>query len=64
MPTLLIWGQREKLLPYEGLEYFRAHLPQGAEIDEAEGFGHMPQVEHPRRFVEKVSHFARRKGLA
>ncbi len=63
MPTLLIWGQREKLLPYEGLAYFRAHLPPSAEVHEVEGFGHMPQMEHPERFVEQLSAFARRRGL-
>lgn len=64
MPTLLIWGQSEKLLPYEGLAYFRSHLPKGAEVEEVEGFGHMPQMEHPKQFVERVTHFARRRGLA
>jgi pimeloyl-ACP methyl ester carboxylesterase len=64
MPTLLIWGQREKLLPYEGLQYFRANLPKSAEVREVEGFGHMPQMEHPERFVEEVTSFAKRRGLA
>jgi pimeloyl-ACP methyl ester carboxylesterase len=64
MPTLLIWGQREKLLPYEGLQYFRANLPKSAEVREVEGFGHMPQMEHPERFVDEVTSFAKRRGLA
>lgn len=63
MPTLLIWGQSEKLLPYEGLDFFRAHLPAHAEIHEVKGFGHMPQMEHPRAFVERVSKFAVSRGL-
>ena len=63
MPTLLIWGQSEKLLPYEGLDFFRAHLPAHAEIHEVKGFGHMPQMEHPRAFVERVQKFALRCGL-
>src|SRR5581483_6270473 len=28
MPTLLVWGKSEKLLPYEGIDYFRANLPK------------------------------------
>ncbi len=28
MPTLLIWGESEKLLPFESIDYFRAHLPR------------------------------------
>lgn len=63
MPTLLIWGQSEKLLPYEGLDFFRAHLPAHAEIHEVKGFGHMPQMEHPRAFVERVKKFAVSRGL-
>jgi pimeloyl-ACP methyl ester carboxylesterase len=58
MPTLLIWGQRERLLPYEGLDFFRAHLPSHAEVHEVSGFGHMPQMEHPHAFVERVRKFA------
>lgn len=63
MPILLIWGEREKLLPYEGLAFFRAHLPAGADIQEVQGFGHMPQMEHPHAFVEKLLGFARARGL-
>ncbi len=63
MPTLLIWGQSEKLLPYEGLDYFRAHLPPHAEVHEVKGFGHMPQMERPRAFVERLFKFAERHGV-
>jgi pimeloyl-ACP methyl ester carboxylesterase len=64
MPTLLIWGQEEKLLPYESLQYFRDHLPATAEVEEVEGFGHMPQLEHPGALVDRLRAFARRRGLA
>ena len=63
MPTILIWGQNEKLLPYEGLDFFRAHLPAHAEIHEVKGFGHMPQMEHPKAFVERIQKFAMSRGL-
>ncbi|HEY1087744.1 MAG TPA: alpha/beta fold hydrolase [Archangium sp.] len=63
MPTLLIWGQSERLLPYEGLDFFRAHLPSHAEVHEVSGFGHMPQMEHPHAFVERVRKFAVGRGL-
>lgn len=63
MPTLLIWGQSEKLLPYEAIDYFRAHLPPHAEVHEVRGFGHMPQMEHPREFVRRVTDFALARGL-
>ncbi|MFO0600779.1 MAG: alpha/beta hydrolase [Myxococcaceae bacterium] len=63
MPVLLIWGRSEKLLPYEGLDFFRAHLPPHSEIHEVDGFGHMPQMEHPKLFVERVERFARNHKL-
>jgi pimeloyl-ACP methyl ester carboxylesterase len=63
MPTLLIWGQREQLLPYEAIDYFRAHLPPHAEVQEVRGFGHMPQLEHPREFVQRITAFAVTRGL-
>jgi pimeloyl-ACP methyl ester carboxylesterase len=63
MPTLLIWGRSEKLLPYEGLHYFRAHLPRTAEVQEVEGFGHMPQMERPQELVARLTAFAQARGL-
>lgn len=39
MPTLLVWGRSEKLLPYEGLDYFRAHLPAHAVVREVRASG-------------------------
>lgn len=63
MPVLLIWGQREKLLPYEGLDFFKSCLPPHSEIHEVEHFGHMPQIEHPSHFVERVERFARNHRL-
>lgn len=63
MPTQLVWGQSEKLLPYESLQYFRAHLPPHAEIHEVEGFGHIPQMERPAELVDLLVAFARRNAL-
>ncbi len=63
MPTLLIWGSHEKLLPREGLAYFRAHLPPHAVVHEVAEFGHMPQTEHPRPLVRHVIDFARSQGV-
>jgi pimeloyl-ACP methyl ester carboxylesterase len=64
MPTLLVWGRSEKLLPYEGLDYFRAHLPAHAVVREVQGFGHMPQLEHPRKTARLLLEFASAQGLA
>ena len=63
MPTLLVWGQSEKVLPYESIDYFRAWLPKEAEIREVAGFGHVPQMEKPKELVTLLTGFARRRGL-
>lgn len=63
MPTLLVWGKSEKVLPYEGLAYFRAWLPKGAEVCEVAGFGHIPQMEKPKELVALLLKFARKQGL-
>ncbi|MBL9038172.1 MAG: alpha/beta hydrolase [Archangium sp.] len=63
MPTLLLWGQQERVLPYRSIAYFREHLPKTAEVHEVPHFGHMPQMEHPRDFVQHVIRFAENKGL-
>jgi pimeloyl-ACP methyl ester carboxylesterase len=63
VPTLLIWGASEKLLPFEGLDFFRQYLPDDAEIRVVKGFGHVPQVERPTQLVRQLSDFADRAGL-
>ncbi len=63
MPTLLVWGKSEKVLPYESIDYFRAWLPKGAEVCEVEGFGHIPQMENPKELVTLLCDFAGRSGL-
>jgi pimeloyl-ACP methyl ester carboxylesterase len=63
IPTLLIWGGSEKLLPYESIDFFRQHLPDTAEIRVVEGFGHVPQMERPGELVRHLIDFADRAGL-
>jgi pimeloyl-ACP methyl ester carboxylesterase len=53
-----LWGKSEKLLPFESVEYFRAHLPRQAGIEIVEGFGHVPQLERPKELVRRLSVFA------
>ncbi len=63
MPTLLLWGQSEKVLPYEGVHYFREHLPSSANVAEVEGYGHLPHIETPGDAVRRVVEFLRDQGL-
>ena len=53
----------EKLLPYEGVDYFRAHLPQHATVEVVKGFGHIPQMERPVQLVKRLIAFADQHSL-
>lgn len=59
MPVLLLWGRSERILPYEGVEFFRANLPPHAVVEELEGWGHVPHLDRPRELVERISRFVR-----
>jgi pimeloyl-ACP methyl ester carboxylesterase len=59
MPTLLLWGRSDRLLPRTALAYFRKHLPAHAIVEEPEAFGHAPQIEDPRRVADRILRFAR-----
>jgi pimeloyl-ACP methyl ester carboxylesterase len=63
VPVLLLWGESDKLLPAESLDYFRAHLPPHSEIHLVPGFGHVPQVEQPGELVSHLVRFADAQGL-
>jgi pimeloyl-ACP methyl ester carboxylesterase len=62
-PVLLLWGASDRLLPPEGVEYFRAHLPTHAEVHVVKGFGHVPQVERPAEVLQHLLDFSGRWGL-
>ncbi|MET0406069.1 MAG: alpha/beta hydrolase [Cystobacter sp.] len=58
MPVLCIWGENEKLLPRESLDFFRAHLPPASRVRVVKGFGHLPHVERPGELVSELIQFA------
>jgi pimeloyl-ACP methyl ester carboxylesterase len=47
VPTAVLWGGRDGVLPRSTLDFFKRHLPQ-VRFDEPEDLGHCPQIEHPR----------------
>jgi pimeloyl-ACP methyl ester carboxylesterase len=63
MPILLLWGESDRLLPADGYEYFRAHLPRHAQVELVKGFGHVPQVERPIQVTRRLIRFADEAGL-
>lgn len=63
MPVLLLWGQSEKHLPFEGIDYFRQHMPKHARIEVVKHFGHVPQVERPGELLKRLIGFADAEGI-
>ena len=59
-PVLILWGEKDRLLPATSAEDFRKHIP-GAQVELIPNCGHLPQLERPaytrrrvREFVEKL----------
>jgi pimeloyl-ACP methyl ester carboxylesterase len=60
-PVLILWGEKDRLLPASSVEDFRRHVP-GAKIEIVARCGHIPQLERPaytrRRVREFISELA------
>ncbi len=66
IPTLLIWGNRDLLVPVPAAFSYRRKIPD-AELSLLDDTGHMIQMERPARFNDDVEEFIdrrRREGLA
>jgi pimeloyl-ACP methyl ester carboxylesterase len=61
VPTLLIWGESDGLVPVSYAEAYRALIP-GAELVVIPQAGHVPQVEQPDLFCDHVHAFATHTG--
>jgi pimeloyl-ACP methyl ester carboxylesterase len=56
MPTLLVWGSRDAVVPVE--HGYRAHAAMpGSQLEIFEGAGHFPFHTDPARFVSTVERF-------
>lgn len=56
LPTLLIGGRRDKLIPWAAMEHTTTQLPS-AELVRIPGAGHAPFVGNPQLFAETVRNF-------
>jgi pimeloyl-ACP methyl ester carboxylesterase len=50
MPTLIVWGDRDPIIPVEHAEAAHEAMP-GSRVEILHGVGHFPQVEAPRRLL-------------
>ena len=58
VPTLVIWGKSDRILPRSGLDVYKRELPPGTKFEEPEGLGHSPHLERPRWLLERIISFA------
>ncbi len=56
MPTLLIWGEYDQVVPVEQARAALAHLQHG-QLSVIPDSGHLPQIEQSQRFVAALSNF-------
>ena len=56
VPTLLVWGQADAVVPRGCIEAYRKALC-GAQVAEIPGVGHRPEIENAAAFVELVQTF-------
>ena len=56
LPTLLIWGTDDPIIPIEHARAARARIPESRLVEIA-GAGHWPQLDDPDRFVAELSEF-------
>jgi pimeloyl-ACP methyl ester carboxylesterase len=56
MPVLIIWGERDSLIPLHHGEKAHKAIP-GSRLEVFGGVGHLPQLEAPARFVAVLEEF-------
>jgi pimeloyl-ACP methyl ester carboxylesterase len=56
LPTLIVWGDRDPIIPVEHGRAAHALLPS-SQLEIFEGAGHFPQLDDPFRFAELVTEF-------
>jgi pimeloyl-ACP methyl ester carboxylesterase len=56
MPTLIVWGAQDKIIPLSHAYQAHAAIPN-SRLEIMEGVGHYPHVEEPFRFVEILLEF-------
>jgi len=60
IPTLLLWGKEDRILPRSSLSFFREHLPgTHTTIEEPEGHSHTPYLEDADAVATRIVAFLR-----
>ena len=61
MPTLIVWGVEDRLLPYSQARDAIAFVQEGS-LELISNCGHLPHVERPERFVSILDGFLRNEA--
>jgi pimeloyl-ACP methyl ester carboxylesterase len=59
MPTLLLWGDKDGMIPVSNAQDYLAALPN-ASLVVVPGIGHVPQEEAPRETITPLRDFLAR----
>lgn len=59
MPVLMLWGEREAVLPASVFDFYSEHLPGHAEIERWPDFGHVGFLEDNDAVASRLARFAR-----
>ncbi|HYE34204.1 alpha/beta fold hydrolase [Methylocaldum sp.] len=63
VPTLLLWGERDRMVPVRHAQAAVARLVQG-QLEVLPDCGHLPQVEQPNRVTDVLSRFFEHADLS
>lgn len=63
MPTLILWGGKDRLVPREAARWFARDIA-GSRLVVFEDLGHVPHEEDPQRTVQEVRNFLASPGAA
>ncbi len=62
VPTLLLWGERDAMIPFENSADYVRHVPDISFVP-LPGVGHLPQEEDPVRALAALQDFLKRTGV-
>jgi pimeloyl-ACP methyl ester carboxylesterase len=57
VPTLVIWGRADHILPRSHVEFFRRNLPPGGRLEEPDHFTHSPYLDLPQEVARRILAF-------
>lgn len=56
-PTLVVWGESDRVFPLEHMARFRKYLPGNTLFEVLKEVGHCPQIEDPAGFGKRIQQF-------